>query len=133
MVFNYWWTRTCWHNKYTYIFQGVVLYRPKQLQTKLEPSELEYDGEAKKSDISDWVTKNYHGLVGHRTIDNSKDFGRTLVVAYYDVDYVKNAKGTNYWRNRVMKVAKNFPVLEFAVSSKDDFMQVKLCSPQPPN
>merc|ERR1712117_32601 len=58
--------------------KGMVLYRPKQLQTKLEPSE---------------------------------------------VDYVKNAKGTNYWRNRVMKVAKNFPSLTFAVSNKDDFMQ----------
>jgi len=103
--------------------KGVVLYRPKQLQTKLEPSEVEYDGEAKKSDISAWVKKNYHGLVGHRTVDNSKDFGRNLVVAYYDVDYVKNAKGTNYWRNRVMKVAKNFPSLTFAVSNKDDFMQ----------
>ena len=45
------------------------------------------------------------------------------VVAYYDVDYVKNAKGTNYWRNRVMKVAKNFPLFKFAVSNKDDFMQ----------
>ena len=109
--------------QYTYTFQGVVLYRPKQLQTKLEPSELEYDGEAKKSDISDWVTKNYHGLVGHRTIDNSKDFGRNVVVAYYDVDYVKNAKGTNYWRNRVMKVAKSFPALKFAVSNKNDFAQ----------
>merc|ERR1712038_211453 len=90
---------------------------------KLEPSEVEYDGEAKKSDISAWVRKNYHGLVGHRTVDNSKDFGRNLVVAYYDVDYVKNAKGTNYWRNRVMKVAKNFPLFKFAVSNKDDFMQ----------
>ena len=59
----------------------------------------------------------------HRTVDNSKEFGRNLVVAYYDVDYVKNAKGTNYWRNRVMKVAKNFPSLRFAVSNKDDFMQ----------
>ena len=57
-----------------------MLYRPKQLQTKLEPSEVEYDGEAKKSDISAWVRKNYHGLVGHRTGDNSKDFGRNLVI-----------------------------------------------------
>ena len=44
----------------------MVLYRPKHLQTKLEPSELEYDGAAKKSDIQAWVKKNYHGLVGHR-------------------------------------------------------------------
>ena len=29
-----------------------------------------------------------------------------IVVAYYDVDYVKNIKGTNYWRNRIKKVTK---------------------------
>ena len=46
----------------------MVLYRPKQLQTKLEPSEVEYDGAAKKSDIQAWVKKNYHGLVGHRRV-----------------------------------------------------------------
>jgi len=50
--------------------KGMVLYRPKQLQTKLEPSEVEYDGAAKKSDIQAWVKKNYHGLVGHRTVDD---------------------------------------------------------------
>ena len=42
----------------------------------------------------------------------------------YSIGKNKNAKGTNYWRNRVMKVAKNFPLLKFAVSNKDDFMQV---------
>merc|ERR1711902_184163 len=34
-----------------------------------------------------------------------------------------NPKGTNYWRNRVMKVAKKFPGLKFAVSNLNDFMQ----------
>jgi hypothetical protein len=41
-----------------------------------------------------------HGLVGHRTNSNSGQFKNPLVVVYYDVDYVKNVKGTNYWRNR---------------------------------
>ena len=37
------------------------------------------------------------------------------------MDYVKNVKGTNYWRNRVLKVAKDFSGYNFAVSSKNDF------------
>jgi protein disulfide isomerase family A protein 3 len=45
-----------------------------------------------------------------------------LVVAYYDVDYVKNVKGTNYWRNRVMKIAKGNTDVNFAVSNKEDFL-----------
>lgn len=41
------------------------------------------------------------GICPHMTEDN-KDLiqGKDLLVAYYDVDYEKNAKGSNYWRNR---------------------------------
>jgi protein disulfide-isomerase A3 len=61
-------------------------------------------------------------LVGLRTRDTASDFKNPLVVAYYAVDYVKNPKGTNYWRNRILKVAKEFDgKVNFAVSAKDDF------------
>ncbi|MCL4128554.1 UNVERIFIED_CONTAM: hypothetical protein GTU68_001958, partial [Idotea baltica] len=63
-----------------------------------------------------------HGLVGHRTPDTVQDFKSPLVVAYFGVDYTKNAKGTNYWRNRVLKVAQSFKDdFSFAIASKDDF------------
>lgn len=41
------------------------------------------------------------GICPHMTEDN-KDLiqGKDLLTAYYDVDYEKNAKGSNYWRNR---------------------------------
>jgi protein disulfide-isomerase A3 len=52
------------------------------------------------------------------------DFESPAVFAYYAVDYVKNPKGTNYWRNRILKVAKEtvarYP-FKFSISSKDDF------------
>lgn len=121
---------------------GVVLFRPKILQSKLEDSELAFSGkvtddvntssphfdfvpsfQVTKEGLTSWINDNYHGLVGHRTGDNMGDFKNPLVIAYYGVDYVKNAKGTNYWRNRIMKVAKNHKKLNFAVSNKDDFMQ----------
>lgn len=100
---------------------GVFLIRPKNLRSKFEDAELKYGGKKEKDAIVDWVKANYHGLCGHRTPDNAKDFKLPLVTAYYDVDYTKNAKGTNYWRNRVMKVAKNFPTLNFAVANENDF------------
>merc|ERR1712130_1011863 len=59
--------------------------------------------------------------MGVMTTDNASDFKNPLVTAYYAVDYVKNAKGTNYWRNRVMKVAADFSGFNFAVANKDDF------------
>jgi len=100
----------------------IVLYRPKIFQSKFEPKEVKYSGSANKDEIHDFVKDNYHGLVGHRTHDNHEDFKTPHVVVYFDVDYVKNVKGTNYWRNRVMKVAQNYKgKVNFAVSNKDKF------------
>lgn len=43
-------------------------------------------------------------------------------MAYFAVDYTKNPKGTNYWRNRVLKVAKEWTgKVNFAISAKDEF------------
>jgi protein disulfide isomerase family A protein 3 len=100
----------------------VVLFRPKNLKNKFEEGELVYDGsETDKTAMTNWVNKNYHGLAGVRTTDNAKDFTNPLVVAYYAVDYVKNPKGSQYWRNRVLKIAKDHPGNMYAVSNKDDF------------
>jgi protein disulfide isomerase family A protein 3 len=101
--------------------EGVVLFRPKNLQSKFEDSQLVYDGQIKKDALEEWINTNYHGLCGYRTADSAKDFKNPLVVAYYSVDYVKNPKGTNYWRNRVLKVAKAHSGFNFAISNKDDF------------
>jgi protein disulfide-isomerase A3 len=65
---------------------------------------------------------NSHGLVGLRVKDTVSDFKVPLIVAYYAVDYVKNPKGTNYWRNRVLKVAKEWKgKFNFGISPKDEF------------
>lgn len=103
--------------------EAVVMFRPKHLQNKFEDSTLVYDGSASdKGALATWIADNIHGLCGHRTGDNAKDFKMPLVVAYYAVDYAKNVKGTNYWRNRVLKVGKEFSEFNFAISNKDDFM-----------
>jgi protein disulfide isomerase family A protein 3 len=103
--------------------EGIVLHRPKTLQSKFEPAELKYEGKMDKDSITKWVNENYHGLCGHRTPDNARDFKEPLVMAFFDVDYVKNVKGTNYWRNRIMKVAQNFKSLNFAIANENDFQQ----------
>jgi len=108
-------------DKYGYS-DDIVLYRPKIFWSKFEPKEVKFSGSADKDEIKDFVKENYNGLVGHRTHDNHDDFQSPLIVVYYDVDYVKNVKGTNYWRNRVMKVAQNYKgQVTFAISNKDKF------------
>ncbi|CAH1392807.1 unnamed protein product [Nezara viridula] len=99
----------------------VVLFRPKHLHNKFEPSSIEFEGEISDG-LESFLKKNIHGLVDHRTRDNAEEFSNPLVVAYYKVDYIKNPKGTNYWRNRIIKVAQSFSNdFNFAISAKDDF------------
>lgn len=100
---------------------AVYLFRAKQLSNKFEPDFVKFEGKTKE-ELSTFVKENYHGLAGVRTRETMNDFKNPLVVVYYAVDYVKNPKGTNYWRNRVLKVAKEFVGrVNFAVSAKDDF------------
>ncbi|CAG0899559.1 unnamed protein product [Cyprideis torosa] len=107
----------------------IVLYRPKILSNKFEEPHSVYEGgENDLGAVKDWISDNFAGLVGYRTSDNGRFFkADNLVVAYYDVDYAKNPKGTNYWRNRILKVASGLREtlasknVQFAVSGKDDF------------
>jgi len=62
-----------------------------------------------------------HGLVGYRKKENMEAFKPPYVGVYYAVDYVKNPKGTNYWRNRVLKVAKSVKDVTLAINNKDEF------------
>lgn len=59
--------------------------------------------------------------MGHRKIDNILDFEHPNVIVYYAVDYVNNVKKTNYWRNRILQVAKDNPDYRFAISSSQEF------------
>ncbi|XP_017782857.1 PREDICTED: protein disulfide-isomerase A3 [Nicrophorus vespilloides] len=100
---------------------NVVLYRPKHLSNKFEEDFVVFS-DSNVDKLHNFITKNYHGIVGHRRADNKQDFQNPLIVAYYIVDYVKNVKGTNYWRNRILKIGSQYKdKFTFAVSSKDEF------------
>uniref|UniRef100_UPI00358F7B72 protein disulfide-isomerase A3 n=1 Tax=Myxine glutinosa TaxID=7769 RepID=UPI00358F7B72 len=106
--------------------EAVVIFRPKRLANKFEESTVIYNDEITSSNLKEFVQDNIFGLCPHMTEDN-KDLmkGKDIMVAYYDVDYEKNAKGSNYWRNRVMRVAKRFAdegkPLHYAVAGFRDF------------
>ncbi|KAM7152859.1 protein disulfide-isomerase A3 [Macrochelys suwanniensis] len=113
--------------KYEADGEGVVLFRPQRLANKFEDSALRYtEDKITSGKIKKFIQENIFGICPHMTEDN-KDLiqGKDLLVAYYDVDYEKNAKGSNYWRNRVMMVAQKFldagHKLYFAVASRKTF------------
>ncbi|XP_071400813.1 protein disulfide-isomerase A3 [Centroberyx affinis] len=107
--------------------EGVVLFRPPRLSNKFEESTVKFSEEKFTSNkVKKFIQDNIYGMCPHMTDDNKDQMkGKDLLVAYYDVDYDKNPKGSNYWRNRVMKVAKGFvdqgKKLSFAVANKNAF------------
>ncbi|KAG8440591.1 hypothetical protein GDO86_006368 [Hymenochirus boettgeri] len=108
--------------------EGIVLFRPPRLANKFEESSVSFPAHEKiiSHKIKAFIQENILGICPYMTEDN-KDFiqGKDLLVAYYDVDYDKNPKGSNYWRNRVMMVAKKFldagHKLNFAVANRKAF------------
>ena len=102
-----------------------MIYQPPQLQVKLLPTENVYSGNAAVSDIKQFIYNQLHGLVGHRTTANKDAFPAPQVIVLYNVDFVKDTKGTNYVRNRVIKVAQKLKAegiaLTFAISNAREF------------
>lgn len=107
--------------------EGVVLFRPPRLNNKFEDNSVKFSEEKfTNNKIKRFIQDNIFGICPHMTNDNKDQLrGKDLLVAYYDVDYDKNPKGSNYWRNRVMKVAKSFldqgKKLNFAVAGRGTF------------
>lgn len=102
------------------------MFQPKHLNNKFEDPVTKFDKKVTTDNLRNFIAINVLGLCGHRTQGNAGSFTRRpLVVAYFDVDYVKNVKGTNYWRNRVMKVGKKIQdsgkEVYFAVSNTLEF------------
>ncbi|XP_049891461.1 protein disulfide-isomerase A3-like isoform X3 [Epinephelus moara] len=66
-----------------------------------------------------------YGLCPHMTAENRDRLRvRDLLTAYYDLDYHHNVRGSNYWRNRVLRVASKYSGrgLTFSVANKKDFL-----------
>lgn len=100
----------------------IVLYRPRAMKNKFEAGDIVYDGEKFTLGLlKTWVKNNALGSCPIATPDNLRELQRPLAVAFYNVDYTLDPKGTQYWRNRVMKVATEFPNLHTAVASSQTF------------
>jgi len=101
----------------------IVVHQPKPLQSEFEDAFSIIEGVGDK--IKTYIQQKIHGLVGHRTTSNIADYSKPTVVIYYNVDYVRDTKGTNYIRNRILKVAKKLADeninVRFAVSNAEEF------------
>jgi len=58
--------------------------------------------------LKSWVRESAAGACPVLTQDSLGGAARPTLVAFYNVDYELDPKGTQYWRNRVMKVGLEF-------------------------
>ncbi|MCP9259867.1 Protein disulfide-isomerase [Dirofilaria immitis] len=104
-------------------FNDIVAYQPKKFHNKFEPNEFKYDGNYDTDKIKEFLLHETNGLVGIRTAENRYQYDLLpMFVVYGKVDYELDPKGSNYWRNRVLMVAKDYKrKANFAMSNKEDF------------
>nr|XP_045016814.1 protein disulfide-isomerase A4 isoform X2 [Jaculus jaculus] len=104
----------------------LVVMQPEKFQSKYEPKShmMSIQDSTEPAAIKDHVVKHALPLVGHRkTSNDAKRYTkRPLVVVYYSVDFGFDYRAaTQFWRNKVLEVAKDFPEYTFAIADEEDY------------
>ncbi|KAL1006597.1 hypothetical protein UPYG_G00074260 [Umbra pygmaea] len=104
----------------------VVIVQPEKFRSKYEKAShtLTVKESTEVSEVQDFFKKNILPLVGHRKQSNDakRYTKRPLVVVYYGVDFSFDyRKDTQYWRSKVLEVAKDFPEYTFAIADEEDY------------
>ncbi|KAL6097954.1 pdia4 [Pungitius sinensis] len=104
----------------------IVLVQPERFASKYEPAShtLAVKDSTPVSEVQEFFKKHAIPLVGHRKPSNdAKRYSkRPLVVVYYGVDFSFDyKKATQFWRSKVLEVAKDFPEYTFAIGDEEDY------------
>ncbi|CAH1237887.1 PDIA4 [Branchiostoma lanceolatum] len=112
------------HTFYNNVNPGsVAIFQPDKFQSKYEPKFRVYDkADATVKDLQDWYKDNIRPLVGElTTLNENKRYGdaRPLVVVFYDVDFsFKKRTATQFWRQKVLEVAKDHKNMTFVITNE---------------
>ncbi|KAK9396610.1 Protein disulfide-isomerase A4 [Crotalus adamanteus] len=104
----------------------LVIMQPEKFQSKYEASVhiLDIKESTDVAEVKNHVVKHALPLVGHRkTANDAKRYAKKpLVVVYYMVDFSFDYHvATQYWRNKVLEVAKDFPEYTFAIADEENY------------
>ncbi|XP_010888452.2 protein disulfide-isomerase A4 [Esox lucius] len=104
----------------------VVMTQPEKFMSKYEKASntLTIKESTVVSEVQDFFRKHVLPLVGHRKQSNDakRYTKRPLVVVYYGVDFSFDyRKATQFWRSKVLEVAKDFPEYTFAIADEEDY------------
>ncbi|KAM6971156.1 protein disulfide-isomerase A4 [Tautogolabrus adspersus] len=106
----------------------VVIVHPERFRSKYEPAShtLTVKDSTSVSEVQEFFKKHVIPLVGHRKPSNdAKRYAkRPLVVVYYGVDFSFDyRKATQFWRSKVLAVAKDFPEYTFVIADEEDYAE----------
>ncbi|KAJ8377552.1 hypothetical protein AAFF_G00256160 [Aldrovandia affinis] len=104
----------------------VVMVQPEKFQSKYEPKShsLPIKDSTAASEVQEFFKSHALPLVGHRKQSNdAKRYAkRPLFVVYYGVDFSFDYRvATQFWRNKVLEVAQDFPEYTFAIADEEDY------------
>jgi len=103
---------------------AIVIIHPEHLVSKHEKRyQMFTDVSGSPSEVQEFYKKHHVPLVGHMQQHTEKRFAkRPLVVVYYDVNFDLEYRSiTQFWRNKVLAVAKENPDMLFAVADETGF------------
>uniref|UniRef100_A0A146Z3N9 Protein disulfide-isomerase A4 n=1 Tax=Fundulus heteroclitus TaxID=8078 RepID=A0A146Z3N9_FUNHE len=106
----------------------IVVVQPEKFHSKYEPAsnKLSVKESTSVSEVQEFFRKHSLPLVGHRKPSNdAKRYAkRPLVVVYYGVDFSFDYRiATQFWRAKVLGVAKDFPEYTFAIADEEDYAE----------
>ncbi|XP_066932342.1 protein disulfide-isomerase A4-like [Clytia hemisphaerica] len=102
---------------------AILLIQPDHLRSKHEAKQHVYQDESgSPSEVQEFYKKNYIPLVGFFRTDNENRFKKKpMVLVFYDVNFSPTYRSiTQFWRSKVVEVAKEFPDVQFAVANEED-------------
>ncbi|TNN59479.1 Protein disulfide-isomerase A4 [Liparis tanakae] len=104
----------------------IVMAQPERFGSKYETASytLAVKDSTSVSELQEFFKKHSIPLVGHRKPSNDakRYTKRPLVVVYYGIDFSFDyRKATQFWRSKVLEVAKDFPEYTFAIGDEEDY------------
>ncbi|EDO32930.1 predicted protein [Nematostella vectensis] len=106
---------------------SIVLFQPERFLSKYEPKHFVYEGK----DLSPAALQGFYKdkrvpLVGlYTSYDKDKKYAaRPLCIVYYGVDFgFDNRVATQFWRSKVIEVAKDHRDITFAIANEEESEQ----------
>uniref|UniRef100_A0A8C4QSH3 Protein disulfide-isomerase n=1 Tax=Eptatretus burgeri TaxID=7764 RepID=A0A8C4QSH3_EPTBU len=105
----------------------VLSLLPERFYSTFEPKSysMHIEDDTGEDELRNFVVNHAIPLVGQRTRDNEQKLYKDrhpLVVVFYGIDFSFDyRKATQFWRKKVLTVAKEFPEMTFAIADEEEY------------